>query len=1034
MAMNPVLNRVNESARSVLYATALARFLCLFLTLATAISAQSGEPKHVLILMEEDNSWPAFRLINENAIAALRPGLPEGSLIFSEHLDRIHFPDPAFQAQEASRIQQKYAHSAIDLVIGVGDVPTGLFPGVPFLFVRTDPTQKPSTQPPYTKDLVNLWIELDARKTVDVARQLQPNARQLIIIGSTSPTGKNFLAQVRQQISGDLDGLSVVYLANNSFDDVCQKLSTLTPESIVLFVSLSRDGAGRPFISAEAASKLASVSGAPVYGLLDTHIGSGAIGGYTVRFAEMGKRAGQMGLQMLSGERPPDELAPTGYLFDWRQLRRWKIPEVALPAGTVVLFRQPTLWESYKYYILAAILLSFLEALLILGLLWQRSNRKKFEQSLLERVAFEKLLSDLSATFINLPEEHVSASIENNLGRLAAFLKLDRITLYGYSKESKDLMLTFSWRGQGLQNPPAVLRMDQLPWWTAVLLRGETLLLPDLDALPAEANIEKEYLKSMGVVSLASIPLKAGDVLFGGISFVTTNRRVAWTEPLVERLRLLAEIFSNALARERALDARFRHAAIVESSDDAIVSKDLDGIIVSWNAAAQRLYGYSGAEAVGHSITMLIPEERRDEEEEFLHRLKAGGRVEHHETVHIAKGGKRVVVSLAMSSIKDSTGKVVGYSKISRDISDRKRAEQLLRESEERFRLVANSAPVLIWMSGTDKRCTFFNQGWLNFTGCSIEDELGEGWVSSVHPEDARRRVAMYSASFDARVDFEIEYRLRRFDGEYRWMVDYGVPRFESDGNFCGYIGSCVDITERKSASESLQALTGRLIHVQEEERARIARDLHDDFTQRLALQCIDIEQLRRKLPDLEPDEQARLSKMLKCAKAMSSDIRSLSHELHSSRLEFIGLVPALSGLCKEIGEKYKIAVQFGERELPVDMPKDVALCLFRVAQEALGNVVKHSEAESAHVELGTNASGISLRITDRGKGFDRDGGKPRTGIGLVGMTERLRLVNGRLSIKSELLLGTEILAEVPLPAVANGHEAKALTAGGVEP
>ena len=186
-----------------------------------------------------------------------------------------------------------------------------------------------------------------------------------------------------------------------------------------------------------------------------------------------------------------------------------------------------------------------------------------------------------------------------------------------------------------------------------------------------------------------------------------------------------------------------------------------------------------------------------------------------------------------MSALRDLEGRIVGVSTIARDVSERKRQETALRESEERFRLVANKAPVLIWMSGTDKLCTFFNQCWLDFTGRSMEQELGYGWAAAVHPEDLARCLGIYSAAFDARVDFEMEYRLKRFDGKYRWIVDYGVPRFESDGAFCGYIGSCVDITDRKLAAESLEELSGRLITAQDEERTRIARELHDDFSQR---------------------------------------------------------------------------------------------------------------------------------------------------------------------------------------------------------
>jgi len=363
-------------------------------------------------------------------------------------------------------------------------------------------------------------------------------------------------------------------------------------------------------------------------------------------------------------------------------------------------------------------------------------------------------------------------------------------------------------------------------------------------------------------------------------------------------------------------------------------------------------------------------------------------------------------------------------------VEGHKRDEEELRESEKRFRLVADTAPALIWMSGTDKLCNFFNAGWLKFTGRTLEQELGNGWTEGVHPDDLRRCISVYTASFDARVDFEMEYRLRRYDGEYHWIVDYGVPRFELDGTFCGYIGSCVDITVRKLSEDELHSLSGRLIRAQEEERARISRELHDDFSQRLALLGIGLEQLSKILPPSEGKERELVQEMLKGIKEFSSDLHSLSHQLHSSRLEHVGLVSALSGLCKEFSEKHKIEVGFSSGESRLKIPKDVALCLFRVAQEALGNVAKHSQAKSAQVQLGANANGISLRIKDDGRGFKTDSNEPGAGIGLIGMHERIRLVGGRLLVKSEVMRGTEILAEVPLHAPMREAETRVQTAG----
>ena len=1024
-------NEINRSIRPSCWIGAIARPLLLLFVLASPLASQSDVPKRVLILLENDVSWPAFRLIDENVRATLHAGSPGGISIFSEHLDRVHFPDSALQTEQMTWIKKKYANSNLDLVIAVGDIPPALFPGLPLVFVSDDPLRKkPDSVTPEMSD-ANVWVSIDAQKTLEIAQRLQPAARRIIVIGDDLPSGDTTLIRLRRVLPKTLGDIPITYVTNPAVSEICQRVSELRPDSIVLYTALTRDEQGHSLIPAEVIPKIAAASGTPVYVLADNFMGTGAVGGYVASFAEAGKAGGQLGLRLLAGEHPQDVVAQNVYLFDWRQLRRWKISESSLPSGSVVLYRQPSLWESYRYYILSGILLCVIETLLILGLLWQRAHRRKFEMSLIDRIAFEKMLSNLSRTFINLPEERVGATMLESLGRMTEFLKLSRITLFDYSQENREFMVAFSWCAKGVENPPVVIGVNQLPWLCDRLLRGDSILLSDLNSIPEEASVERDYLTRMGAVSVATIPLKAGDEFFGCISYVSTKRRVLWTEDLVERLKLLAEVFSNARMRQRALDARLRHASIVDFSDDAIVSKNLNGIIVSWNAAAQRLFGYSEAEAVGKPITILIPHELRDEERLFHQRLVDGEHVQRYETVRVVKDGTRVTVALTISPVRDSAGNLVGFSKIARDITDRKRAEHILRESEERFRLVANSAPVLIWMCGRDKLCNFFNQGWLNFTGRSMAEELGEGWASGVHPDDLENCLKIYSASFDARVDFEMEYRLRRFDGEYRWLVDYGVPRFETDGTFCGYIGSCVDISERKSSAESLQALSGRLIRAQEEERARIARDLHDDFSQSLALQCIDLEQLLKGLAKTETDERTRLVKMLKRTKQMTADIRALSHQLHSNKLEYVGLVPAVSGLCKEISEKYEIQVRFTESGFPQNIPKDVALCLFRVAQEALGNVVKHSQAESAEVQLGANSNGVSLRITDEGKGFAPNDSGRGGGLGLVGMTERLRLGGGRLLIRSELMQGTTILAEVPMSAFPTEGQVRTVAAGG---
>jgi PAS domain S-box-containing protein len=494
-----------------------------------------------------------------------------------------------------------------------------------------------------------------------------------------------------------------------------------------------------------------------------------------------------------------------------------------------------------------------------------------------------------------------------------------------------------------------------------------------------------------------------------------------------ERKQAEIELRESAKQLRSATKARLRLASLVESSDDSIVGTSIDGIITDWNKGAENLYGYGVDEVVGRSISLLASPDGPHDSPDLIEKLRGGDTVKNYETWRQTKVGKRIQVSLTVSPVKDWEGQIVGTSAISRDVSERNRLEAVLRESEERFRLVANTAPVLIWMAGTDKLCTFFNQGWLDFTGRSIEQELGEGWISDVHPDDVKHCLSTYSTSFDNRVDFEFEYRLRRYDGEYRWIVDYGVPRFELDGTFCGYIGSGVDITERKSMAEALRALTGRLIHAQEQERSRIARELHDDFNQRLAVQCIELAKLHKTLSGSETPEHAKVLEMIKRTRQMASDLRSLSHQLHSSKLHLIGLAPAVHSLCQEVSEKHGIQVRFRQSGVLRNLPKDAALCLFRITQEALSNVVKHSAARSADVELDVSTHCVTLRIVDQGRGFDPDVKRADAGIGLVGMRERLRLVDGNLQITSELMRGTHILAEIPLAVADDDFRVRAV-------
>ena len=353
-----------------------------------------------------------------------------------------------------------------------------------------------------------------------------------------------------------------------------------------------------------------------------------------------------------------------------------------------------------------------------------------------------------------------------------------------------------------------------------------------------------------------------------------------------------------------------------------------------------------------------------------------------------------------------------------------KRAETQLRESEGRFRLVANTAPVMIWTSGTDRKCSYVNKTWLDFTGRPLGAELGDGWVEAVHPDDSDRCLQTYSEAFNRRESFKMHYRVRRKDGEYRWVLADGVPRFNPDGTFAGYIGSCIDITERKLAEESLATIGRRLIEAHETERTWIARELHDDVNQRMALLAIELDRWNQQLPPSAVEFHDHIHHASQRLSDIAADIQALSHRLHSSKLEYLGLVAAAKSFCNELSEQQKVEIDLSHTAIPRSVPKEISLCLFRVLQETLQNGVKHSGVRHFKVELHGTGGEIQLTVSDLGMGFDPQDAIHRRGLGLISMRERIQLVSGEISIKSQPGGGTTIHARVPLKT--DGYRAMA--------
>jgi PAS domain S-box-containing protein len=522
--------------------------------------------------------------------------------------------------------------------------------------------------------------------------------------------------------------------------------------------------------------------------------------------------------------------------------------------------------------------------------------------------------------------------------------------------------------------------------WSADAADAQPICIDDIERADL-AEALKTTVRREGIGALAFIPLKEDGRLIGKFMAYHDAPHAFTTSEIAAGLAIARQL-AFGLERKRAEEAMQRLATIVESSDDAIISKNLDGVIQTWNRGAERIFGYEAEEIIGKPVTTLMPPERFDEEPEILARLRAGERIEHYETVRRRKDGTRIDVSLTVSPVRDRAGRIVGASKIARDITEQKRAEAALRDSERRLQDLLAAIPAAIYTTDAAGRITYFNEAAVELAGKrpTIGSDLWCVTWKLYRPDGTllpHDQCPMAIALKEGRAIRGVEAVAERPDGTRVPFIPFPTPLRDERGNIVGAINMLVDVSERKHAETQQRVLLRELNH-------RVKNNMQ-------MLQSLLYAATRQ---TQNPEARKILEDASSRIGAMAAAQRVLYGTTDATRFS---TAEFLDSVCQAAQQTFPSNVDILREAASGELDNDVAMPLALILNELLTNAVKYGAARENRIRVGlTFENGdYVLYVEDCGPGFDLQSVRPRSsGLKLVELLARQ--LRGRFEVTNQ--------------------------------